>query len=1673
MKRRLLSALLACTMAATAVLGTGSLTVRADEVKVNYALQGVASASKSPISYWGPDKLIDGIVNRDASKPNQSRWSSESGAPGWVKIDLTEIRKFDEIKIAWENGKTRRFHIEMSDDDQTYQTIYTSEDLEDGHPMDTTIPLEREQFGRYIKITVDALIPGAYPSVSIYEVEINGKKTVEDGVKEFRANYALNCDASASRSPISYWGPDKLTDGIINRNASKPDQSRWSSESGAPGWVQIDLGEVRSFDELLLAWESGGTVEAFHIEASDDGSAYRTIYTAPNQTAGYPEDTSVYLDEAVDARYVKITVDKLTQGTYPSVSMYEVKVIGTKVMHNLARSASVTSNGDEAASVAVTNINDGKLDTRWGSSYGVGEKTVDFNFDEPQSIQSFILEWERKTPKDYKLEAEVDGEMVVVYSSQKVPKNYQEIINLDEAVETSHVKLTISDFLTKGSDRDGVVVDYPTVSLHEVEMFGERYDFPPRDQATTVQDIANEVAVDALGADDTEFVMPTVPDGYTIRFEGADYEQVITADCKVLRPIVDTEVVLNFEVVDTETGKKAWTPDIKLLVPGELNKDDSVNAKPTVDPELQQWFGRTGDFEVTDTSKIVVDPSAAEFKQAAELLAEDYKDIMKKDIEVVDGTKPAAGDFYFTKSNTNLDEETYILDIEDVVTIKADQYAGSYWATRSVLQILKQTNGTIAKGTAKDYPKYRVRGMMLDVARLPIEMRFLEDIVKTMSWYKMNDFQVHLNDNVFTQTNGMPDYSGFRLESNVPNLTNTDVYYTKDEFRNFINTSKTLGVNIVPEFDSPGHSGAFTRAKPEFARGYGTDALNGDYLDLDNKFDEILEFMKGVFAEYTTGDDPVYPEGTVVHIGTDEYKKGGKENFRRYQDALLKYVRDDLGYTPRVWGSQTENSGTTPITVEGVQMNLWYSGYANPKDMYELGYDVINTNDGDQYIVPGAGYYYDYLNKNHIYGNWQPNVVAGFKIPAGSSQMLGANFAVWNDKTGPVNDNGTSDVELFDRIYDIMPVYGAKLWGDIKDYSLSELNALSAKTNYAPNSNPTYQVESIGDTYVDYDFNNDKGLDYSGNAYNLTEQKNVSYTEAEHGDALVLNGGESYVETPVKNVGINTKVDFWINKAETGYDEEQILFESDFGTIKAVQKETGKFGFSRWQRDYSFNYQLPENEWVHITLVNEYTKTKLYVNDELVSELARQADKGNKWATLITPLEKIGSETNAFQGMIDDLVISKKDAHKMPENVRALAGKLAEAKGELAKTDVYTEASLAALRAKADAAAAILADWENADVEQALSELEAAIEGLIKNDAKEADKEDLKALIKYAEDAKKADSYQYLVPKVKELFEKALADAVKVNDNPAAAQAEVDAAYDTLLAKVHLLDFTGNAETLQSVVDIAGGKVESAYTKESWGPFKEALTAAEGVLENPNALQAEINAARDELQAKMDALVKITVNREKLEKLVADAEKYEDEIEKYTNDTAKAFTAALEGARDALETAEVQEEVNSAYSSLLSAIFGLREVPNKDKLDELLGKVKAMDLSVYSAKAASAVKAAYAQAVAVFEDENADQKAVDAAVAALEKAVAAANAEAGEEGKGDTSDNGSASDEKDNQKVASDNAGSKTTTTGKTANKTASNTAAKTGDSANAAVPAAAGLAAIAAVIKAWRKRNE
>ena len=61
------------TLAPSMVFATDDVKPRDIVTKVNHALNGTATANNSETSYWGPDKAIDGIVNRDAAKPDQSR----------------------------------------------------------------------------------------------------------------------------------------------------------------------------------------------------------------------------------------------------------------------------------------------------------------------------------------------------------------------------------------------------------------------------------------------------------------------------------------------------------------------------------------------------------------------------------------------------------------------------------------------------------------------------------------------------------------------------------------------------------------------------------------------------------------------------------------------------------------------------------------------------------------------------------------------------------------------------------------------------------------------------------------------------------------------------------------------------------------------------------------------------------------------------------------------------------------------------------------------------------------------------------------------------------------------------------------------------------------------------------------------------------------------------------------------------------------------------------------------------------------------------------------------------------------------------------------------------------------------------------------------------------------
>lgn len=1080
---------------------------------------------------------------------------------------------------------------------------------------------------------------------------VTGNVTIFAETKAPKAsdNLALNKTVTAS-SDHANLPKSNLTDADEN--------SRWSAEKAPAQWAYVDLGAKKSMNYFSMIWESDTEYATdFEIYVSDSTENWgEPVVTKTGNTT---KKTEVQLDKAVEGRYVKLNVKKVSK--YPNVSCcdFKVKLVdGTTPpepeepqdpQENVAQGKPAVADSveDNSSNLAANKAFDGNTkDTRWSSAVNLNPHWIYVDLGSVKDVKTIRLFWETRKATNYRIQTattlsnpmkDSDWKDVKVMSERPSGKN--EKITLDNKEKARYVRLMIDKFTAE--DVDGGPT-WSTISVYEMEVYGGE----PKEG---MEDLAEQIQIKTPERTDKELQV-TLPESedYKVEYNGTDYEQVVGDKLEIYQPLVDMVVNVSFKITDKKDDKKYMFEERSVVIPGKLAKEEGDNAAPKVLPELREWKGTTGTFAPTAESRIVIQSDA--LKDMADAFAKDYKEVTEKEIKVVKG-EAKTGDFYFaltTDKTKGLQKEGYLMNITDKVTVEAETTTGAFWATRTILQSLKLTNN-IPKGQTRDYPMYEVRGFILDVGRKTFTMDYLQQVVKEMSWYKMNDFQVHLNDNLIPLENyskegkdPMTAYSGFRLESDIKeggnggrnkaDLTSKDVFYTKDEFRDFIKESRTYGVNIVPEIDTPAHSLALTKVRPDLR--HGTYGRENDHLNLTGKYDESLAFVKSIFNEYMGKDlkNPVFDKDTIIHVGADEYSADGNA-YRKFSNDMLSYVKES-GRTPRIWGSLSSIKGDVQVQSEGVQMNLWNFGWANMDKMYEEGFDLINCNDGNYYIVPNAGYYYDYLNNDTLY-NLAINSIGGKTIPAGDEQMIGGAFAVWNDMTDYL-DNGVSEYDVYDRIDDAMALFGAKLWGK-GQLSKDEALALSDKMSNVPQTNFDYEVAKDKDGVI-ANYPMDNTDDYSGNRHSLTEGKNAAVENVDGKSALKLNGKESYMNSGIGTAGLGNDLRVKVKRTSDS-TEEQVLFESNYGSIKAVQKGTGKVGFSRERFDYSFNYELPVNEWVELEIKNMHNRAELYVNGELKDVLGdnEKIEGRPMLATTMLPLDVIGSKTKAFEGYVDDV----------------------------------------------------------------------------------------------------------------------------------------------------------------------------------------------------------------------------------------------------------------------------------------------------------------------------------------------------------------------------------------------------------------------------------------------------
>ena len=232
-------------------------------------------------------------------------------------------------------------------------------------------------------------------------------------------------------------------------------------------------------------------------------------------------------------------------------------------------------------------------------------------------------------------------------------------------------------------------------------------------------------------------------------------------------------------------------------------------------------------------------------------------------------------------------DESYSLQVDEKqIVLNAPSTIGALYGLQTLVQLLEKDD----KGyylpcvTIDDSPRFKWRGMMIDVARHFISFDEMKRNIDAMASVKMNVLHWHLTDD-----------EGFRVESKLFPLlhqkgSNGD-YYTQAQLKELVAYAKDRGIIIVPEFDMPGHAQSWFAGHPELASQPGpyrpgprnqwqkehpdpnipkatsiADIIaNLEAPTFDPTNEKVYTFLDKFIGEMST----IFPAG-YMHIGADE-----------------------------------------------------------------------------------------------------------------------------------------------------------------------------------------------------------------------------------------------------------------------------------------------------------------------------------------------------------------------------------------------------------------------------------------------------------------------------------------------------------------------------------------------------------------------------------------------------------------------------------------------------------------------------------------------------------------------------------------------------------------------------------------------------------------------------------
>jgi len=293
--------------------------------------------------------------------------------------------------------------------------------------------------------------------------------------------------------------------------------------------------------------------------------------------------------------------------------------------------------------------------------------------------------------------------------------------------------------------------------------------------------------------------------------------------------------------------------------------------------------------------------------------------------------------------------EGYALDADDdVIRVTGYDAAGLFYGTRTLLQLLRRDeragDGDVAAEDAgwsvpeihiEDAPRFRYRGVMLDVARHFFSVADVERWIDRAASLKYNHLHLHLTDD-----------QGWRLEiTSWPLLAErggaSEVgggaggFYTQHQYSEIVAYAAARHIIMVPEIDLPGHTHAVGVAYPELVA---PPSLSDKTIAESAAWSQPLPVHGEPYTGWAVGhssvrihDESTYAfitdvltevaaltPGPYLHIGGDECLGTSSEDFALFFERVSR-IAAATGKTPIAW----HEAGAVDDLAEGMLGQYW------------------------------------------------------------------------------------------------------------------------------------------------------------------------------------------------------------------------------------------------------------------------------------------------------------------------------------------------------------------------------------------------------------------------------------------------------------------------------------------------------------------------------------------------------------------------------------------------------------------------------------------------------------------------------------------------------------------------------------------------------------------------------